>query len=885
MQHQHQGDCCAHQPAQQNEKKYTDPVCGMQVAKSEKSTRFQGVAYYFCSPSCVSQFEAEPGRYVKTKKVIQLGQSSPAAASAVATTTAGPEIAKGSKSCCGGSDAMQSDPQGAHTDPVCGMRVNASSAHQTTHAGQSYYFCCASCLQKFSQSPQRWLDPAQRPAAAAADPGAVYMCPMDPEIEQIGPGICPICGMALEPKEASMHEDTSELDDMTRRFRISLLLALPLLLLTMLDMVPALSMHRLLGMQVFNWLQFALATPVVLWSGRPFFERALSSFQSRHLNMFSLIGVGTGSAYLFSLVALIFPDSLPPAFRMDGMVPLYFEAAAVIISLVLLGQVLELRARFQTSSAIKALLSLTPATALRVLPDGSEQEVALDQVQAGDVLRVKPGAHIPVDGKVQDGQSYVDESMITGEAAAQAKQAGDTVAAGTLNQQGSFTLRAERVGRDTLLAGIIAMVNQASRSRAPVQKLADAVAGWFVPAVIFIALAAFGLWAFFGPQPALANGLMAAVSVLIIACPCALGLATPISVTVGIGRGASEGILIKDAEALQLLERVDTLIIDKTGTLTEGKPRLQSFQIHPAADRQQLLSLALQLERQSEHPLAQAIVHYAESEHSAASLPDVQLSQFEAVTGMGVRAKIATPSGMQAGAQTVILGKLSYLQSLGIDTTYWQHQAQLAQQQAHTVMGLAVGQQCLALISVADSIKSSSQQAVADLQAQGLRLILMTGDNAATANAVATQLGIREVHADVRPEDKFRMVQQLQAAGSVVAMAGDGINDAPALAQANVGIAMGNGTDIAMQSAHVVLVKGDLRGIAKARKLSKLSMRNIRQNLFFAFAYNLTGVPVAAGVLFPWLGILLSPMIASAAMSLSSVSVITNALRLRHARL
>ena len=527
--HQHGGSCCGHkhdeQPAAAQEKKYTDPVCGMHVSKNpEKTARFQGTAYYFCSTSCVSKFNAAPENYVKAKKVIGLGSVNAAS-----------------------TDAMQSDAQGEHKDPVCGMRVNGQSQHQFVHDGQSYYFCCNACLEKFRKDPAAWLDPAKRPAPKPVAKDAIFTCPMHLEIEQVGPGTCPLCGMALEPKEASAEEDTSELDDMSRRFKFSLVLSLPLLIMTMGDMLPGVSFHGLLGMTVFNWLQFFLATPVVLWAGLPFFERALASFKTMHLNMFSLIGVGTAAAYLFSLVALLLPDILPAAFKMGGMAPLYFEAAAVIISLVLLGQVLELRARSQTNAAIKALLGLTPATAIRIAADGSEKEIALDEVQTGDNLRVKPGAHIPVDGVVLDGHSNVDEAMLTGEPLPVSKQAGDKVSAGTVNQQGSFSMRAERIGKDTLLASIINLVNQAGRSRAPIQKLADQVSGWFVPGVIAIAVLAFVIWAVWGPAPGMANGLMAAVSVLIIACPCALGLATPISVTVGIGRGAHDGVLIKDA--------------------------------------------------------------------------------------------------------------------------------------------------------------------------------------------------------------------------------------------------------------------------------------------------------------------------------------------------
>jgi len=869
--HQHSGNCCSHkhesQVVPEQEKKYTDPVCGMQVSKNpEKTARFQGVAYYFCSSSCVSKFTTTPENYVKAKKVIGLGSTS-------TVTSAAATSANKASSCCGSGDAMQSDVQGEHKDPVCGMRVNAQSPHQLNHDGQSYYFCCNSCLEKFRKDPAARLEPSKRPAPKAVAKDAIFTCPMHLEIEQVGPGTCPLCGMALEPKEASAEEDTSELDDMWRRFKFSLILSLPLLIMTMGDMLPGVSFHRLLGMTAFNWLQFILATPVVLWAGLPFFERALASFKTKHLNMFSLIGVGTAAAYLFSLVALLLPNVLPAAFKMDGMAPLYFEAAAVIITLVLLGQVLELRARSQTNAAIKALLGLTPATAIRIAADGSEAEITLDAVQIGDSLRVKPGAHIPVDGVLLDGHSNVDEAMLTGEPLPVSKQVGDKVSAGTINQQGSFSMQAQRIGKDTLLASIIDLVNQAGRSRAPIQKLADQVSGWFVPGVIAAAALAFLGWAVWGPVPGMANGLMAAVSVLIIACPCALGLATPISVTVGIGRGARDGVLIKDAEALESLEKINTLLIDKTGTLTEGKPTLQNFNVAAGESEANLLALSMALEQRSEHPVAHAIVSYAEARDSKPA----EISDFTSITGKGVSAKF--------DGKTVLLGNPALLNERAIDISDFAQQVTDLQTLGHTVMLMAVDQKAVALLSVADKIKASSKEAIAQLQQQGIQVIVLTGDNAITAQAVAKQLGLDDVRADLLPADKFRIVQELQAQGRVVAMAGDGINDAPALAQADVGIAMGSGTDVAMHSAHVVLVKGDLGGILKARSLSHQSMKNIRQNLFFAFAYNFVGVPVAAGLLYPWFGILLSPMIASAAMSLSSVSVISNALRLRNAKL
>ncbi|MFC5398552.1 heavy metal translocating P-type ATPase [Undibacterium jejuense] len=862
--HQHHANCCGNNNSATGmpieEKKYQDPVCGMQVSKSaEKTARFQGIAYYFCSASCVQKFNVAPENYVKAKRVIGLGK--------IPATTTSPIAA----------DRMQQDPKGAHKDPVCGMSVNEHSQHQTTHNGTRYYFCCASCLKKFDSDPAAWLNPSQRPAPKAVTKDTIFMCPMDPEIEQVGPGICPICGMALEPKEATAEEDNSELDDMRRRFKLSLLFSIPLLMISMGDMLPGISIHNFLGMPLFNWLQCALATPVVLWLGLPFFERALASFKSGHLNMFSLIGVGTGSAYVFSVFALLLPDGLPPAFKMHGMAPLYFEASAVIISLVLLGQVLELRARSQTNLALKALLGLTPTTAIRINKDGTEKEIAVADIVLGDILRIKPGAHIPVDGHVHEGHSYVDEAMLTGEPVAVEKNKYDALHAGSINQQGSLSMLAEKIGKDTLLAHIIAMVNQASRSRAPIQKLADRVAAWFVPAVIAVALIAFGIWAWIGPTPALANGLMAAVSVLIIACPCALGLATPMSITAGMGRGATEGVLIKDAEALELLEKIDTLVLDKTGTLTEGKPSVQQCVVTKGEDELKLMSVALAIEQRSEHPLAASIVNYIQNHYDLKQQASVLISDFKAISGKGVQATVT--------GETILLGNPALIVEAGIDFSSLQSQITALQANGQTVMLMANKQRVLALFAVSDKIKESSLAAVQQLQQQGIRLILLTGDNMPAAQVIAQQLHIGEVHADVLPADKFQFIQKLQEQGRLVAMAGDGINDAPALAQANVGIAMGTGTDIAMHSAHVVLVKGDLRGIAKARALSVATMKNIRQNLFFAFAYNFIGVPIAAGILYPWFGILLSPMIASAAMSLSSVSVISNALRLRAAKI
>ncbi len=826
----------------------TDPVCGMQVAAAtaKNVSELAGTKYYFCGAGCKRKFDANPAQY--------LDKTVPAAAR-----------------------------DGKATDPVCGMKVDPATAkHATVHAGKKYYFCCAGCKTKFEAAPASYLHKAHaghthQHAQASVKPegtalqDAIFTCPMHPEVRQVGPGICPLCGMALEPLVATAEEDTSELDDMMLRFKVSAVLSLPLLVLAMSEMFPQFDLHQVMTRAMFGWIQAALATPVVLWGGAPFFARAWVSVRTRHLNMFTLIGLGTGAAYLFSVVGLLFPDALPDTFKLNGMAPLYFEAAAVIVTLVLLGQVLELRARAQTNSAVKALLALAPNTALRVAPDGSEREVHLDEVRVGDILRVKPGGKVPVDGVVTDGSSNVDESMITGEPVPVQKRAGSPVTAGTVNQRGSFLLRAEKVGAETLLAQIVQLVNAASRSRAPIQKLADKVSGWFVPAVVAAAIVSFAVWAVWGPPPVLANGLVVAVSVLIIACPCALGLATPISIMVGVGRGAREGVLIKDAEALELMEKVDTLVIDKTGTLTEGAPKVQQVVAAGGFTEAEVIASAAALEAMSEHPLAHAILEHARAQnaHSPA------VAHFESVTGQGVRGDV--------GGKAVLFGNQRLMQSAGVDAGALEEAAQRARELGHTVMFLAIDQKLAGFISVADPIKATTREAIAQLRASGLRIVILTGDNAATAAAVARQLGLDEYKAEVMPADKHREVESLKSQGRIVAMAGDGVNDAPALAAADVGIAMGTGTDVAMNSARIVLVKGDLRGIAKARHLSRGTMRNIRQNLFFAFVYNFLGVPVAMGALYPFFGILLSPMIASAAMSLSSVSVIGNALRLRKA--
>jgi Cu2+-exporting ATPase len=759
---------------------------------------------------------------------------------------------------------------------VCGMAASDGAENTLKYQGATYHFHSPGCRGIFEESPSRYIKAAAPLAAAsgtvpekARSVGVIYTCPMHPQIRQSGPGNCPICGMALEPLVAGTQGDTSELDDMSRRFWISVALSVPLLVVTSADFVPGLNLHHWVATDWFNWTQGALGTPVVLWGGWPFFVRAWASFKSWRLNMFSLIGLGTAAAWSFSVVALLWPELLPNAFKMNGVAPLYFEAAAVITTLVLLGQVLELRARSRTNAAVKSLLALAPNTALRIKPDGSEEDVHLDRVQVGDVLRVKPGDKVPVDGMITNGHSNVDESMITGEPMPVEKTDGSRVTAGTVNQTGSFLMRADKVGADTLLSQIVQMVSDASRTRAPIQKLADQVSAWFVPAVIAIAVLAFCIWALFGPPPALAHGLVVAVSVLIIACPCALGLATPISIMVGVGRGAQEGVLIKDAEALELMEKVDTVVIDKTGTLTEGRPQVQRVVAAPGFTAADLLSYCAALEKLSEHPLAQAITSYATSQ----AAPVLTVTDFDSVTGKGVRGQI--------NGKALALGNSALMQLVAADTAPVAADVAAFRTAGETIMFLAVDQRLAGFIGVADPIKPSTRQAIAELKASGIHIVVVTGDSAATAAAVAKQVGIEDVKAEVLPEDKYRQVQALQRAGRIVAMAGDGINDAPALAQANVGIAMGTGTEIAMNSARIVLVKGDLTGIARARTLSQKTMRNIRQNLFFAFIYNFIGVPVAAGVLYPTFGIVLSPMFASAAMALSSVSVITNALRLR----
>jgi len=752
------------------------------------------------------------------------------------------------------------------------MTVNPREArHFSQYAGKTWYFCAARCREKFENDPVPYLDGS--PAEQKTLPGALFTCPMHPEIQQQGPGDCPICGMALEPEEITADsEPSAELLDMNRRFWLGLILALPVFILEM-------SSHffhtdSLISPQVSNWIQLLLATPVVLWAGWPFFQRGWKSILRRNLNMFTLIAIGTGAAWLYSLFATLAPDLFPPAFRQqDGSVAVYFEAAAVIIVLVLLGQVLELRAREKTSGAIRALLNLAPTTARRLDSQGDEATISLDRVQVGDRLRVRPGDKVPLDGEVLEGSSNIDESMVTGEPLAVKKQSGDRVIGGSINGQGSFIMRADKVGRDTMLSQIVQMVASAQRTRAPIQGLADKVAGIFVPVVMLVALIAFIVWSIWGPTPPMAFALIAAVSVLIIACPCALGLATPMSIMVGVGRGAQAGVLIRNAEALERLEKVDTVVIDKTGTLTEGKPQVTG--IHPASgfDQNTLLRLGASLERSSEHPLAEAMLAKAGELELTLSEPE----DFQALNGKGVTGRIE-------GTQ-IALGNRLLMESEAVDLSACADSAEALRHDGATVIFIAVNGQYAGLFAIADPIKETTAAAIRALQHDGLRVVMLTGDNRTSAEAIARQLNIDEVEAEVLPEDKSLAVRRLQDERRIVVMVGDGVNDAPALASADVGIAMGTGTDVAIESAGVTLLRGDLAGIVEAYHLSRATMRNIRQNLFFAFAYNAAGVPIAAGILYPFTGLLLSPIIAAAAMSLSSVSVIGNALRLRAVKL
>jgi heavy metal translocating P-type ATPase len=794
------------------------------------------------------------------------------------------------------------------TDPVCGMTVDpATAAHRTTYEGQAFYFCSAGCLERFTAEPGRYArqhetevhesqsqaghadhhdhhsvaPTAPLPPKAPETDGAAteWTCPMHPEIRRPGPGACPICGMALEPVTVSVGDGPShELIDMTRRFWIGLALALPVVALEMgghfLDWV-----HDAIPQTTSNWIQLVLATPVVLWAGWPFFQRGWVSVRTRNLNMFTLIAMGTGVAWLYSVIATFAPGIFPDSFRSSsgmademgaGAVDVYFEAAAVITVLVLLGQVLELRAREQTSGAIKALLDLAPTTARRLRADGSDEEIGLEEVQVGDKLRVRPGEKVPVDGQVLDGRSSLDESLVTGESMPVTKTTGDTVIGGTINATGALLIRADRIGRDTMLSRIVALVAEAQRSRAPIQRMADRVAGVFVPVVIAIAVLAFVTWAAVGPDPRFAHGLIVAVAVLIIACPCALGLATPISIKVGVGRGATLGVLIKNAEALERMEKVDTLVVDKTGTLTEGRPSVTDIVLtDPSGTEDELLRLAAGVERASEHPLARAVVEAATAR--GLTLPEV--SDFDSPVGRGVLGTVEN--------RRVALGSADFLTSQGVDPSEVADEADRLRGTGATVILVGVDQHLVGALAIADPVKATTPAALADLRAQGVQVVMLTGDNEVTARAVAASLGIDRVEAGVLPDRKADIVKQLRTEGRVVAMAGDGVNDAPALAAADVGLAMSSGTDVAMESAGVTLLHGDLTGVARARRLSAATMRNIRQNLVFAFIYNVAGIPIAAGVLYPFTGLLLSPIIAAAAMALSSVSVISNALRLR----
>ncbi len=760
---------------------------------------------------------------------------------------------------------------GTAIDPVCGMTVDPASAKaRADYKGGTYYFCCAGCQAKFTANPEKYLKPR---APERVVEGVVYTCPMHPEIRQVGPGSCPICGMALEPEVATADTGPNpELVDMTRRFWIGLVLTVPVFVLEMGGHL--FNLEHLIAPTLSNYIQFVFATPVVLWAGWRFFVRGWQSLLTRNLNMFTLIAMGTGVAYVYSLVASFAPGIFPHAFRGHGGSPaVYFEAASVITVLVLMGQVLELRAREATSGAIRALLDLAPKTARRVRDDGNDEEIALDAVQVSDKLRVRPGDKVPVDGVVLEGRSSLDESMVTGESMPVTKEVGAHVIGATLNQSGSFVMRADKIGRDTLLSQIVQMVAQAQRSRAPIQRLADQVSAWFVPTVIFVALIAFASWATFGPEPRFAFGLVAAVSVLIIACPCALGLATPMSIMVGVGRGAHAGVLIKNAEALERMEKVDTLVVDKTGTLTEGKPKVVAVVPLPGFDERQVLRLAASVERGSEHPLAAAIVAAARER----KLELAPVRGFDAPAGKGVIGMVEQ--------QRLALGNAGFLKELNIDTATLSAEAERRRGDGASAVMLAVNGKPAGAIAIADTVKETTPAALKALATDGIRVVMLTGDNRTTALAIAKRLGIEQVEAEVLPDQKSKAVEQLRQQGRVVAMAGDGVNDAPALAAAEVGIAMGTGTDVAIESAGITLLKGDLTGIVKARALSKAVMRNIRQNLFFAFIYNSAGVPIAAGILYPAFGILLSPIIAAAAMAMSSVSVVGNALRLRRTKL
>lgn len=822
-----------------------DPVCGMQVSlESEHHATYEGTEYYFCSESCEQRFLAHPGDYLPA----------------------------------GHEETFPGEEEHAHPHSEEAFHHEHGPREGTSvqEPAGTVYTC--------PMHPEIRLDHpgscpkcgmALEPIARTAEASRVeYTCPMHPEVVQDHPGNCPKCGMALEPRTVAVEEENAELKDMARRFRVSAVLALPVFILAMVaDLAPQ-WLPDALSMQAVQWIEFALATPVVLWGGWPFFVRGWQSVRTWNLNMFTLIALGVGVAWGYSVVALLFPSIFPATMRhADGTVPVYFEAAAVITALVLLGQVLELKARSNTSAAIRMLLGLAPKTARVVRLGGREEDIPLDSVMPGDILRVRPGEKIPVDGTVIDGNSSVDESMVTGESIPVEKHPGDSVIGATVNGVGTLMIMAERVGADSLLSQIVQMVSEAQRSRAPIQKLADVVAGYFVPAVVLISVVTLIVWGFWGPEPRLAHAVINAVAVLIIACPCALGLATPMSIMVGTGKGATLGVLIKNAEALEVMEKVDTLVVDKTGTLTEGRPKLVMLEVADDFSEREVLRLVASLERASEHPLAEAIVRGAEEK----GIRLVPTDSFESLTGMGVKGEVE--------GRMVALGNKKLLEQFSIDAGTLPETAGRARMRGQTVMYIVIDGKAAGLIGVADPVKRSTAEAIRELHREGVRVVMLTGDNRTTAQAVAEKLGIDRVEAEVLPDQKAEAVRKLQSEGRVVAMAGDGINDAPALAQAHVGIAMGTGTDVAMESAGITLVKGDLRGIVRARKLSRATMRNIRQNLFFAFIYNSLGVPVAAGVLYPFFGLLLSPIIAAAAMSFSSVSVIANALRLKRARI
>jgi Cu+-exporting ATPase len=833
-----------------------DPVCGMAVdaARAAAQVVYAGKTYSFCCAGCADKFRAEPAKYLSaTAPAATRRDSMPVQFSRAGAPTAAPALA-----------VTQENIRRTERPAAKPAAANAYVCPMDPEVSEDYPGACPKC--GMALEPSLPLPPATR---------VEYICPMHPEIVRPGPGSCPICGMALEPRTVIAEEaENPELVSMTGRFWAGVVLTIPVLALGMSDKIPGQPMQHLLTIRAIGWIELALATPVVLWGGWPFFERGWASVVNRSLNMFTLIALGTGTAFLYSVIAMLFPQLFPATFRgMNGEAPVYFEAAAAITTLVLLGQVLELRARSRTSAAIRSLLRLSPKNARLVRADGTELDVPLEHIQVGDILRVRPGEKVPVDGVVTDGDSSVDESLMTGEPIPVEKSVGERVIGGTINGTGTLVMRAERVGSQTLLAQIVRMVSEAQRSRAPVQKLADRVAGYFVPVVVLVAVITFVMWAAMGPQPRMAHALLNAVAVLIIACPCALGLATPMAIMVGTGRGALAGILVKNAEALETLEKVDTIVVDKTGTLTEGRPKVVAVVAAPGFDEAAVLKIAATLERASEHPLAAAILARAKER----GIGPGESSNFQSRTGKGVLANV--------DAQIASLGNRALFEELGISLDALEEKARQREADGETVVFVAIGERAAGLITVADPIKSTTAEAIAQLRRDGIHIVMLTGDSRATAAVVAQKLGIEKVFAGVLPEQKSEVVKKLQVEGHIVAMTGDGVNDAPALSQADVGIAMGTGTDVAIESAGITLLQGDLRGLARARTLSHATMRNIRQNLFFAFAYNSLGVPIAAGVLYPFFGLLLSPILASTAMTFSSVSVITNALRLRRIKL